>query len=69
MVLELILCVMQEQLVLLRLLYNSKEWQTGFPLYFHVKTRTFAIIVPTTYRNVLDCELCFAHKMSSKIIR
>ena len=53
--------VMREQLVLLRLLYNFKEWQTVLPLVFHVKSCTFAIIVPTTYRYVSDCELCLVY--------
>ena len=50
------------------LLYNFKELQTVLPLFFHVKSCTFAIIAPTTYRNASDCELCFRHEMSSQTI-
>ena len=35
---------------------------------FHVQNCTFAIIVPTTYRNVSDPKFCFMDKMSSQTI-
>ena len=37
-------------------------------LLLHIKTHYYyiAIIVPNTYRNVSDCKICFAHKMSSQ---
>ena len=39
-----------------------------YNFFFHVKSCTFAIIVLTKYRNVSDCELCFAQKMSSQTV-